>query len=349
MPTATAPAALSPPKDYSPQLPQQVRDQIAAATALRAEIDKSAQPADNGPPAQEPQPSPQPAPQVPPQAPAEEGDIEQRYRSLMGRFDQLMANSRGQQERINELERQAALLRARGAEPPPATPTPPTKVSLLTEQERTEYGEELLNVVAKRAKEEYAPEFDMLAQRLQRLEGRLDGVGQVVEHTQVQDLYGTLARAVPDWRAINNSDEFKLWLQRPDAYSGRNRHEMLLEAFNGHETGRVVAFFQGFLSEATGTPPNASSPGSSAPPLATGGFNPTAGNGSGRPSLESFAAPVGASSTPQPLPPEKPVYTHAWIAKFMADKRTGKYRGREAEAEAIERDIYQAQHEGRLH
>jgi hypothetical protein len=48
------------------------------------------------------------------------------------------------------------------------------------------------------------------------------------------------------------------------------------------------------------------------------------------------------------LPPDKPVYTHAWIAKFMDDKRVGKFRGREAEAEAIERDIYQAQHEGRI-
>jgi hypothetical protein len=48
------------------------------------------------------------------------------------------------------------------------------------------------------------------------------------------------------------------------------------------------------------------------------------------------------------LPPDKPVYTTAWIAKFMADKRSGKYRGREADADAIERDIFQAQHEGRI-
>jgi hypothetical protein len=48
------------------------------------------------------------------------------------------------------------------------------------------------------------------------------------------------------------------------------------------------------------------------------------------------------------MPPDKPTYTSAWIAQFSADKRMGKYRGREAEVEAIERDIYQAQHEGRL-
>jgi hypothetical protein len=117
---------------------------------------------------------------------------------------------------------------------------------------------------------------------------------------------------------------------------------MLQEAFARHEAGRVVNFFRGFLTEATGTPPNDSrQPGQSAPPLANG-------NASGKPSLEQFAAPGRARSAPQQLPPDKPVYTHAWIAQFMADKRTGKYRGRETDADAIERDIYQAQHEGRI-
>ena len=145
----------------------------------------------------------------------------------------------------------------------------------------------------------------------------------------------------PNWKAINRSDEFKGWLQQPDIFSGRRRHEMLMEAFSRHETGRVVAFFQGFMSEAAGLPQNPSSPGTSAPPLPNG-------NGSGKPSLEDFAAPGRARSAPQQLPPDKPIYTRAWIEKFMADKRTGKYRGREADADAVERDIYQAQHEGRI-
>src|SRR4029453_5355696 len=98
-----------------------------------------------------------------------------------------------------------------------------------------------------------------------------------------------------------------------------------------------------FLSEATGPPPGNSGPGPSAPPLASNG------NGSGRPSLEDFAAPGKARSAPQDnLPPDKPTYTSAWIARFLGDKRTGKYRGREADPDAIERDIYQAQHEGRI-
>ena len=117
---------------------------------------------------------------------------------------------------------------------------------------------------------------------------------------------------------------------------------MLKEAFSRHEAGRVVSFFQGFLTEAAGPPHELPAQDPQRP------LYPPSGNGSGKPSLEQFAAPGRARSAPQELPPDKPVYTHAWIAQFMADKRTGKYRGREADAEAIERDIFQAQHEGRI-
>ena len=215
---------------------------------------------------------------------------------------------------------------------------PVTKPKLITDKEAEEYGDEFLSVVGKRAKEEFQPEFENLAERLKRLEGRVEGVGTIIDKTQVTNVYTGLAEAVPEWRDINRSDQFKAWLQQPDPYSGRRKHDMLQEAFSRHETGRVVSFFRGFLTEATGLPPASSSPGKSAPPS----------NGSGKPSLEQFAAPGRARSVPQDLPPDKPVYTHAWIAQFMADKRTGKYRGREADADAIERDIYQAQHEGRI-
>ena len=72
------------------------------------------------------------------------------------------------------------------------------------------------------------------------------------------------------------------------------------------------------------------------------------GNGSGKIPLETFAAPGRARSVPQQLPPERPVYTQASIAQFSDDKRNGKFRGREAEMNAIEQDIYRAQHEGRI-
>jgi hypothetical protein len=336
------------PVDYTPKPPQQVLDQMAAAEQLRAEMipSQDSKPAEQTPPQAEAPLQPEgepaaraPSPEQPPAPAGEEQSWEQRYRSLQGRYDTMQRNYQQQGDRIGELERLINTMRAKGAEEPrPDAAVPKVKPKFVTEQEESEYGQELLTVIGKRAKEEYFPEFDDLAQRLKRLEGRVDGVGTVIEKTQVNDVYSSLNNSIPEWKQINRSEEFKSWLDLPDPYSGRRRHDMLMEAFSGHETGRVVSFFRGFLTEAAGLPPDSSSPGSSAPQP----------NGSGKPSLEDFAAPGRARSAPQNLPPDKPIYTAAWIAKFTADKIAGKYRGREEDADAIEQDIYRAQHEGRI-
>ena len=326
-------------------LPEQIRRQMAEAEVLRTEMSGAPPPpqaTEGGAPPAEPAPAPQAAaPAAPANPPPGEETVEQRLRSAQGRLEQANLANRQMHERMTQMEQQLATLAAAGATPPPPPPTP-EPVRLVTPEEEADFGADLLNVVGKRAREVYAPEFEALANRLKQVEQRVEGATTVIQKTQQQTMYDQLATDVPEWRNINRSDDFKQWLQFADPLSGRRRHDLLMEAFTRHETPRVVAFFRGFLTEATGTPPNSNSPGSAAPPL------PGNGQASGRPSLEDFAAPGRARSAPQDLPPDKPVYSSAWIAKFMADKRTGKYRGREADADAIERDIYQAQHEGRI-
>jgi hypothetical protein len=330
---------------HTPPIPDQLKRQIAEADQVRADMkpaapEGAAEAAPEQPPGTEGQPpQPETLPLVQPPAEDDGQSWEQRFRSQSGRLEQERKTNQALADRLIQLENQLATMKVRGAEE--TQPVQRQRPKLVTEQEAEEYGEEFLNVVAKRAKEEYAPEFDELAERLKRLEGRVEGVGTVIEKTQTQDIYQNLATAVPQWREINRSDQFKAWLQQPDAYSGRRRHDMLTEAFSRHEANRVVNFFRGFLTEATGLPQSPQAQAPSAPP-------PANGSGSGKPSLEQFAAPGRARSAPQELPPDKPVYTHAWIAKFSADKLAGKYRGREQDADAIERDIYQAQHEGRI-
>jgi hypothetical protein len=358
-----AAAIRKPAESHQPELPRQLRDQISAADAIRADMGREPngqpnEPEDPNEPPQEPrEPEPMPpappAPQQEPPRPAaaapqqqEEEPLEQRYRSQAGRLEQALRLNQQMHERMQHMENLIASMQARtGEQPsePPQEQAKPPRPKLVTPEETEDFGEDLLNVVGKRAREEYAPEFEELAARIRRIEGRVEGATTVIERNQQQELYNALDRDVPNWRDLNRSDDFKLWLQNPDQYSGRRKHDMLTEAFSRHEASRVVAFFKGFLTEAAGLPqvPQARTP--SAPPL------PGTGNGSGKkPSLEDFAAPGRARSAPQELPPDKPIYTHAWIAKFMADKRTGKYRGRETDADAIERDIYQAQHEGRI-
>jgi len=326
-------------------LPEQLRKQIAAADDLRTQMSNPEPPA---PTPQEPEPAPvEPAAAASTTKPAASPPVEeetdaQKLRSAQGRLEQALNINRQMNDRMAQMEQALLRLQAEGVQPP-AEPQPPPKPQLVTPEEVADFGEDLLNVVGKRAREEYAPEFEQLASRLRQLETRVDGTTSVIQRSQQQDMYETLTGEVANWRDINRSENFKTWLQHPDMFSGRRRHDLLMEAFSRHETPRVVAFFKGFLTEAAGPPQNPQAREPSAPPLSSNG------HASGKPSLEDFAAPGRARSAPQELPPDKPVYTHAWIAKFMADKRTGKYRGREADADAIERDIYQAQHEGRIH
>ena len=267
---------------------------------------------------------------------------EQRARSALGRLEQTLTTNQQLARRVGELEQQIGTtgLRNSRAAPPPEVSNY-VKPQLIKPEERDDYGEEFMDVVGRRAREEYFPEFEMLSERLKRLESGQTAISQVVEKTQQRGLYDTLSDAVPDWREINHHPLFLNWLTIPDPYSGVPRAELLKNAFSRQDTQRVVNFFQGFLTEAVGPPTTSSSPGNAAPPLSNG-------QASGRPSLEDFAAPGRARSGQPQMPPDKPTYTQAWIAQFSADKRMGKYRGREADAEAIERDIYQAQHEGRI-
>ena len=252
----------APAVDHTPKPPRQVQEAMAAAEAIRAGLEGTQQPQDAQQPpegSQQPPEGPQPPEghqQPQQQPPVDDQTWEARARSLQGRYDTLQKNYSQQGQRIDEMERLINTLKVKGVEPPSSTPpSPPPKPKFVSEQEASEYGEEFLNVVGKRAREEYFPEFDEMASRLRRLEGRVDGVGTVIEKTQVNDVYSSLNSQIPDWRDINRHPDFLAWLEEPDQFSGRIRKDMLSEAFSGHEARRVVSFFRGFL-EAAGLPQN---------------------------------------------------------------------------------------------
>lgn len=326
---------------FAPKLPRQLQQQVDAVNAAMAQPSPGEPPKEALPEGEyEEQPEGEEPEDEQPQLldDDEPPSWEQRARSAEGRLDQALNANQLLARRMGELERDMNLLKLRGAEPE-TPPVPKAKPQYVKPEEINDYGDEFFDVVGRKAREEFVPVVDELSERLKRLESGQQAVGKVVEQTQKRGLYDALRDEVPEWATINHHPAFHNWLSIPDPYSGRQRHEMLKEAFSRHDADRVVNFFRGFLSEATGTP-QTRGPAQPTPP--------NGGGTTGRPSLEDFAAPGRARSAPQELPPDKPVYTHAWIAKFMADKRTGKYRGREAEADAVERDIYQAQHEGRI-
>jgi hypothetical protein len=182
-----------------------------------------------------------------------------------------------------------------------------------------------------------------LATELQQVKRQVGGVQNTVVFDARVKMYDDLARSIPNWNAINDSPQFGAWLDQIDPISHRTRREFLNGAHNSNQAGQVIDIFNTFLS-AIGAAPNQSN---------------GAGNGAGysqgnpQPSPQQFdlmqlAAPGRAKTGQTQVPPDKGIVTRAEIKQFYTDKTQGKYAGREAEAAAIERQIFDAGNEGRI-
>ena len=298
---------------------------------------------------QSPPPPPprfQPAASNPPPAPQQatpqnEGDWEHQFKSLKGRYDREAEDKRRLQQTLLDQQR---LLAQVG--PPPAAQEsglrfdvrPPPPGRRVTAAEVAEYGQELMDVVGRRAAEVYEPILQQLAGELATVKRQVGGVQNTVVFDARVKMYDDLARQVPNWDAINNSPQFAQWLDQVDPISHQPRRNFLNAAHNSNQTGQVVDIFNSFLG-------------------AHGAANPQgngAGNGAGSPApspqldLMQYAAPGRAKSGQTQVPPDKGIVTRAEIKQFYTDKTQGKYAGREAEAAAIERQIFDAGNEGRI-
>ncbi len=288
----------------------------------------------------EPPPTPpQPQPPAPPSTPAEFETELQRVRSAEGRkraqLEQQLGNAA---DRIAILEQMVQeLQQTRTASPPPAPAAPPPQ--LITPEERDNFGPEMLDVVGRRAQEAISPQLAELRAMMDTLKQEVTGTVQTVKQTTRQGMLAALDQALPDWRQINVTPEFKAWLALPDPYFGVSRHSALLTAFEKNDTPRVLNFFKGFVSDLAAQAP--------AEPPAT--VQPPAPAAPAKPSLETLAAPGRARTSAQPnAPTEKQIITTADINAFYTAVRQGYYRGREAEKIALEQELFAAQREGRV-
>lgn len=257
-------------------------------------------------------------------------DYEHAYKSMKGRFDAREAAMRQMSEQITHLQGVIATMNT-----PPREPTPPElqPSKLITPEEEQEFGPEFLDVVGRRAKEELGGEVAVLRKQIDALQSQLNNERAVRAMSARDKLHADLDRELPNWRAQNKDDKFLEWLGLPDPYSGAIRHTLLKAAYDQNDSRRVLAIFRGFLSEEAATAP---APGQ--PPLPT----------KGKASLDQFAAPGRARTAAAPAPAEKPIITRAQISQFYADVKSGKYRGRDAERDAFERQIFEAQADGRI-
>lgn len=289
-----------------------------------------------------PDPTAPPPPQAPqPQTPE---DWEHQFRSLKGRYDREQEDKRRLSQQVVDMQRLMAQVtpitqqsEGSGVRFPVAPPPPGRKVS---SKEIAEYGEELMDVVGRRAAEVYEPLLQQVVGELNQVKRQIGGVQNTVVYDARVKMYEDLAKEVPNWDAINNSPVFAQWLDQIDPVSRQTRRSFLNAAHNANVSGHVVDIFRGFLSDVA-----ASSPANV--------VSQQPGNGAGYAStpqvdLRQFAAPGRAKTGQTTVPSEKPIFNASDITQFYRDKTSGRYAGREAEADAIERSMIQAGNEGRI-
>ncbi len=266
--------------------------------------------------------------------PAPADDWEQKYKALQGKYNaevpRMAADIRSLRE---EME-------ANKVAPAPAPETTPEKKPVVTDADLVDYGEDLVDLIRRVARDESSVFAEQLTPKIEQIQGQVQTSAKAQATNSV---YGKLDSEVQDWRNINKSPEFITWLNESDPYVGDVRSNLLSDAFKKGDANRVAAFFKGYLAESrvvTPTPP----PSAQAPAPATESAP------QGQMTLEQLAGPAGGPSMSEQStqPKQAPSWTRAQIATFYADVQKGHYEKNPAKKAQIENSIALAMQENRI-
>lgn len=281
-------------------------------------------------------------PESQPEVKSERTDWKQKYSVLKGKYDaevpRLHLDLRDANDRISKLEDKISSL----AEKPEVEKEQPR--TDFTPEEIADYGEDLLDVIGRKARQiveqEYRPTINSLESELKTLRTQVGETGQKVAKQETNEVFAVLDREVKDWRKTNTDPEFHEWLEQVDPFSGETRKDLLLRAFNRKNAQQVKAFFESYTQENAAVIPNTAD----STPSGQGGTD----TGS-RLDLNEYVAP----GTPKGggnagAPRDKRVWTSAEIGKFYSDVQKGRYKNRAEDKARIEADIVAATREGRI-
>lgn len=350
-------------------LPKAVRAQVEKSNALAKQYYESLQPQGETPPAGEP---PAPAsgeppatppvtsgepPATPPASQPPQEGWEQKYKVLQGKYNaevpRLQKRVQDQETQLQSFQSQltatqnllASFSAQRESAPAPSQPaTPPAASKLVKDEEVKEFGADLIDVMRRVVREEQAsllPEIDRrvapVAQRVDQVAQAAQQVGARVARSDQQTVLALLDQDVPKWREVNEDPGFLDWLAQVDPYAGRERGDLLQQAYKAHDGPRVVAFFNGYLKEhaAVTPPPAPKTPAATPAPQRT---------------LEQMVAPgtpkTGAASTQDGS--GKRVWSRKEIGEFYASVQSGRFKGTAEDRKKLEADIFAAQRENRI-
>lgn len=335
----------------SSALPRAVQEQISKANELLDKMKPGTPPA--APPAP---PAAAPPSAAPPAAPPADDSWQHKYNVLQGKYNaevprlQKQLNETGDllkemRQRLSNTETMVAATRL--AAQPPAPPAPPPPSEDLTAEEVGAYGDDLVNAMRRIARVEagrivpaaVAPVVDRVA----KVEQGTSQVQQTVSRSSQQETLRLLAAAVPTWAELDKDQGFLAWLDVVDPFAGLKRGALLRQAFAANDATRVIAFFQGYQKENAAVVPET--------PPSTPPATPPAPAAEPQTRMEDLVAP-GAPKAPTAGAPTdaKRVWTRKDVTDLYAAKNEFIRKGKPLPEELVkaERDLFKAQHEGRI-
>lgn len=264
----------------------------------------------------------------------------QKYRTLQGMYNAEVPRLHQQNKELSNRVQQMEQLLASMPKPEDKPAQAPTPETYITEEDVAEYGDSL-EVMRRVSREEVGPmmaKLSAIEKSLGSLQSdvvpQIQAVTKRQEASAEQQFWADLTNTVPEWREINDVQEFQNWLLEVDPLTGINRQTYLEDAQQRLDARRVANFFTTWMN-VSGRANTARSEGSESTPKPQS-------------ELEKQVSPGRSRNTGAPAANKGKIWTPADITKFFNGVREGSYNGREKERDQIERDIFAAQREGRI-
>jgi len=343
-------------------LPAAVQKQVDEADAIIKQMqavedaDPAADPADPAAVVTDPPTEPVPEPTPEPEPATERVDWKQKFLVLQGKYNnevpilhsdlkEARGAMGGLQDQLNTLTATVASMKELRTNPPePATP-------LVSAEEVEQFGPDLIDLIGRVAKQELGVTLDdklkPVKASVKQVEGKVAQNETSVAQSAREKLYDTLDREVGDWSTINKSEPFLKWLAEEDDLTGIVRGNILRTAFDRNDTTRVVKFFNSFQKEhvVETTDPVPATPAADETPAAA----------EPQQTLDELVAP-GTPKTGSTGAQEESGKGRIWNQKLINEfyeyknefvkKNPGKDMPKDMAS--IERDLFKAQHEGRI-
>jgi hypothetical protein len=166
-------------------------------------------------------------------------EFEQKYKTLRGKYDAEVPRLHSQ---VKELSTKLTELQTQLTQVPKAPTKSKEKVSYVTDADRAEFGEELIDVqrrVAKEVSQDYEGRFEQQEAVIAELQKQLTQTGNQVGEMGFSQ---RLAQMVPDFSSIDNDERWVAWLNEHDPMLRGPRRDQAAAAFNAGDAEAVAHY-----------------------------------------------------------------------------------------------------------